>query len=170
MKPKMDASEYLDEIARLLTLAGESPFRVRAFQRASEAVAGRDDLDVLARGGALTTIDGVGKGIAEVLGELFLKGSTQALDEIREKLPRGLEELTQVSGVGPKKARTLIEKLEIHTIAELEYACRENRLVDLPGFGQKAQAKIMEGVLYLRSNQGKRLFADCESLAGDCLA
>ena len=51
MKPKMDASEYLDEIARLLTLAGESPFRVRAFQRASEAVAGRDDLDVLARGG-----------------------------------------------------------------------------------------------------------------------
>ena len=90
----------------------------------------------------------------------FLEGKCSARDELKASLPEGLLELTQVPGLGPKKASTLIEELEIKSLSELEYACRENRLLKLKGFGEKGQAKILEGVLFLRAGQGQQRLGD----------
>lgn len=156
----MSASELLEEIHRLLELKGENPFKVRAYERAAEAVSGHDDLVERARQGTLTEIPGVGKGIAEVLTEFLLKGTSSARDELAESLPPGLLELTRVPGLGPKKARQLIEELEIRNVRELEYACRENRLLKLKGFGEKLQSKILEGIRFLDSHSGQARWVD----------
>src|SRR5690606_24541001 len=141
-------ADYLEEIRTLMNLKGENPFKVRAFEKAAatiEAMPPSEDLTARAREGTLTEIPGIGKGIAQVLSEFLLEGKTTARDELAAGLPEGLMELTKVPGLGPKKAIQLIEELGIKTLGELEYACQENRLLKLKGFGDKVQAKILEG-------------------------
>src|SRR5262245_42183592 len=117
-----DAVALLEEIKRLMELKGENPFKARAFEKAAGTVAGRDDLLERARSGTLTELPGVGKGIAEVLTEFLTTGKSRARDELQASLPAGLAELTEIPGLGPKKAMLLIEELGIHSVAELEYA------------------------------------------------
>lgn len=150
----MTAVELLDEIRRLMQLKGENPFKVRAYERAIDVISGRDDLEKRAKNGTLTELAGIGKGISDVLTEFFRTGKSSALDDLKAGLPPGLVELTEIPGLGPKKAMVLIEELGIQTVGELEYACRENRLLKLKGFGEKLQAKILEGIRFRKGTQG----------------
>ncbi|MBL7714181.1 MAG: hypothetical protein JNL01_01860 [Bdellovibrionales bacterium] len=149
------AAEALREIHHLMSLKGENPFKIRAFEKAADIIEGRTDLLELAKAGRLTEIQGVGKGIADVLTDLLIHQKTQLIEDLRASIPPGLIELTQVSGLGPKKAMQLIEDLQIQTLSELEYACRENRLVKIKGFGAKLQEKILEGIHFIRSTSGQ---------------
>lgn len=155
----------LEEMAQLMRLNDENPFKVRAFEKASQALGAQGDLNERARAGTLTEIAGVGKSIAEVLTDFLVKGQTTARDELLAAIPAGLMELSRVPGLGPKKARQVIEELEIHSVAELEYACRENRLLKLKGFGEKVQTKIFEGIQLLNSARGKARIDEAFPLA-----
>ncbi|MCM2278462.1 MAG: helix-hairpin-helix domain-containing protein [Oligoflexia bacterium] len=160
MDRNSEAIALLEDMRRLLELSGENPFKVRAFARAAEALEGLEDLEVRARAGTLEEIPGIGKGIAEVLREFLLQGSARARDALLSALPAGLAELTELPGVGPKKARELIEELGISSVGELEYACRENRLLKLKGFGPKLQQKILEGIAFRNSARGFQRLGD----------
>ena len=149
--------QLLEEIAHLMQLAGENPFKTRAFEKAAGLLAevSESDLKVRARAGTLTELEGIGKGISEVLTEFLLHGTSKAREELVASLPRGLLELTQIPGLGPKKATQLIEELGIESIRELEYACKENRLLKIKGFGEKLQHKILESIAFLHSSEGQ---------------
>lgn len=149
------AVALLEEMARLMSLKGENVFKVRAFEKAAGLLAGRDDLHKRARAGTLTELDGIGKGIAEVLGEFLLTGESKIRQELESSLPEGLLELVQIPGLGPKKALVLIEQFEIRSVRELEYACKENRLLKIKGFGPKLQEKILESIRFLQSTAGQ---------------
>jgi len=159
------SAELLEEIRQLLELNGENPFKVRAFEKAQGVVSGCSDLKKRAQAGTLTELDGVGKGIAEVLTEFLLKGQSTVRDDLKSKLPAGLLDLVQIPGLGPKKAKQLIEELGIQSIGELEYACRENRLLKLKGFGEKIQAKILEGIRFRQSTQDQARIVEAEPAA-----
>jgi DNA polymerase (family 10) len=161
----MTAIELLEEMKKLMTLKGENPFKVRAFEKAAISLEGVDDLATRAKAGTLTEIPGIGKGISEVLTEFFVKKTTSALDELKASLPAGLAELTEIPGLGPKKAMILIEELGIHSIGELEQACRENRLLKIKGFGEKVQQKVSEGIQFQKSHQGQLKLSDVFPLA-----
>lgn len=150
-----------------MELKGENPFKVRAFEKAAASLGALEgtELEDRARAGTLTELSGIGKGISEVLGEYFRTGGSKVRDELLASIPEGLLELTQVPGLGPKKALVLIEELGIHGISELEYACRENRLLKLKGFGEKAQHKILEAIGFMKSNQGRQRLSDAFALA-----
>src|SRR3954470_12137015 len=105
MKTTAEAIELLEQIRQLMKLHGENPFKVRAYEKAAGALAGHEDLDQRARMGTLTQLEGVGKAIAETLTEFFLHGTSKLRDELSKGLPEGLIELTQIPGLGPKKAR-----------------------------------------------------------------
>lgn len=168
LDPK-EASEkavaLLREIRTLLELHGENPFKVRAYEKAVDVLSGREDLVKRAQEKTLTEMSGIGKGISEILEAFLLRGDTQARDELAKGLPPGLTELIQVPGLGPKKARTLIDELGIQTLAELEYACRENRLLNLKGFGEKMQSRVLEGIQFLKSNQSRTRLVDALPLS-----
>lgn len=148
-----------------MELKGENHFKVRAFEKAEQTLAGRDDLLARARGGTLDELPGIGKGIASIVTEFLLNGHSSVYEELEKSLPAGLSELTEVPGLGPKKAMVLIDQLGIRSVGELEYACRENRLLHLKGFGSKIQQKILEGVMFRNSNQGLQKLSDLELLA-----
>ncbi len=163
------AADLLEEIRRLMQLKGENPFKVRAFEKAAQSIAGHEDLAQRARAGTLTELPGVGKGISDVLTEYFIQGTSSVREELEASLPPGLLELTQVPGLGPKKAMALIEELGITSVGELEYACKENRLLKLKGFGEKIQAKILEGIAFQSQTRGKMRLSEAFALAETAL-
>ena len=148
------ASEALEEIAALMELKGENPFRVRAFANGARVIVGLADFeDRLARG-ALTEVKGIGQGIATEIDALARVGASPMLDALRLEVPEGLRAIATVPGLGPKKARALHDGLGIRSLAELEYACRENRLKTLKGFGAKTQEKVQEALRSIARRAG----------------
>lgn len=154
----------LDELATVLELAGENPFRIQAYKKAALALKGvlpSVCLDDLVSGEK--KLPGVGAGILALLSEFRTTGSLTVLNEARAQIPKVLLELVEIPGLGPKKARQLIEALSLQSMAELEYACRENRLLGLKGFGEKMQASILNGIQKLRQHAlWMRLDEACE--------
>lgn len=144
---KKEVAATLEEMALLMDLAGENPFKVRAYEAGARAVLTfPGDLEQALRQAELGQLKGIGKSLAGVIGELVNRGEAALHQELKKKVPAGLLELLQVPGLGPKKARVLFEQLAITSLGELEYACQENRLISLPGFGAKSQEKIKAGL------------------------
>jgi DNA polymerase (family 10) len=148
-------SAALERIAELLALKGENTFKVRAFENAAEIVTGIPDLPALVRQGTLETVKGIGKSIAAEIAALVLTGTSPALASLEKEVPSTLPELLRIPGLGTKKAAALWKELGVTTLGELEYAIRENRLLTLPGFGEKSQKKIDEGLSFVRSTEGR---------------
>lgn len=158
------AADALDEIAELLELRGENPFRVRAFAAGARVVRGMADFEGRLAAGTLTEVKGIGKGLAGEIEALARTGSSPLLEEARAGVPESLREIRRVPGLGPKKARALHDDLGIRSLAELEHACRENRLRDLKGFGEKTQAKVLEALAAMRGAEGWLRRDDCRAL------
>ena len=156
---KLDVSKILEEIGILLELKGENPFKFRAYHNASVTVeALEEDLDKAIGDGTLAEQKGIGKGLYEKIVELNNTGRLKYYEDLKKEIPAGLLEIIRIPGVGPKKAKALYDELGISTVGELEYACMENRLIGLHGFGEATQAKILKGIEYYRKGMGHHLF------------
>ena len=140
-----EAAKLMIEIARLMQLNDENPFKVQAFQRAVDIVERTDDLEERAKAGTLTELEGVGKGIEEVLSEFLLKGTCKVRDELKAALPKGLLELVRIRGLGPKKAKRLIDELGVRSLSALVQACESGKVTSLKGFGAKEQERLLDG-------------------------
>ncbi len=163
-----DVADLLTETADLMEVCGENDFKIRAFRSAARVVEKHprsvfDEED-------LTALAGVGKSLAIEIGEMGATGASRHLLELRARLPEGFSSLLRVAGLGPKKVRVLWENLGVGSLGELEYACAENRLVTLPGFGEKSQEKTLSGVRFLASNQGRFLLSQALPAAGELAA
>ena len=166
---KAELVVIIEEIADLLEFKGENQFKIRAFRNAAQSLRDADvDIAEAVRTGTLDAIPGVGKGIAAVIREFVETGAVRAHEELTEEIPAGLVEMTRLPGFGPKKALAVYEQLGIASIGELEYACKENRLKDLKGFGEKTQEKILDGIRRWNANRNfarqHRAMADAERL------
>lgn len=155
---KREIAQILSEIAAVLEIKGENPFKIRAYENAARIVDGLSDLGELVESGKLTSIKGIGKNLADHITELYKTGHLKEYEKMVKTIPEGLLEMLSIPGVGAKKVKVFWEKLEVTNIGELEYACQENRLRDLPGFGQKSQDKVLQGILYLKKHQGRYLY------------
>ena len=153
----VDVAALLDQVAARLQILGANRFRVIAFQNAAESIRtlGRSINQVYADG-ELRTIPGVGKGIADALGELFETGHVVEFDELAAQVPDGVIEMMQVPDMGPKKARRLWEELGIASIPELKAAAEAGELSQLKGFGKKSEQKILKGVELLSQRGDER--------------
>lgn len=153
---RREVADALDEIGLLLELLGENPFKTRAYRNGARIVRGLDrDLAEIVRRNELIRIKGIGAALAQKIGLLVESGELPYLEELRGQLPRGLLEWLEIPGLGANKARAIHLALGISTIGELEYACRENRLRDLPGFGEASQRKTLAGIELIRRNAGR---------------
>lgn len=168
---KIEISRIFDEISVLLELKGENPFKVRAYHNAARTIeALEEDLDQAIETGALLEQKGIGEAIYEKVTELFKTGRLKYYEELKKEVPLGLLEMLKIPGVGPKKVKILYDTLGISTVGELEYACMENRLLDLHGFGEATQDKILKGIEYYRKGMGLHLLSVARTEAGRLLA
>jgi DNA polymerase (family 10) len=134
------------ETADLLELGGGNAFRVRAYQNAARTVEELPQpVEELVRGNGarLTELPGIGEDLAGKIREIVRTGTFRTLRGLQRKTPKGLSALMHVRGLGPKRARALYDALGIHTLAQLERACRSGRVRRLPRFGAKTEVTLL---------------------------
>jgi DNA polymerase (family 10) len=155
------ASRTLRKIAALLEVQGENVYRVRALANASrivERIAG--DLEGMVESGEILEIKGLGKGTAAILEQLAAGQRPEILEAAEKVVPLGVREMLGIPGLGLKKVSALWRDLGLVSLGELEYACRENRLVELPGFGAKTQEKLIDSIRFARLAGERRLISE----------
>ena len=146
----------LEETADLMEIAGENPFKARAYRRAADAIAAlKEPVEELVRTKRLNQIEGVGESIARDITEFLQKGTTTRLEQLRQKYPPQLRKLLEIQGVGPRTVAMLYERLGIATVDELEAAAKAGKLTKLPGMGEQKVRNILEGIQLWRQQQGR---------------
>jgi DNA polymerase (family X) len=174
MTLRMDRKQVavlLEEIASLLELKGENPFKARAYAVAARSLDGlEEDFAKVVTEGRLRGIAGIGEAIAEKIHVLATTGQLPYHEELRREIPAGLLEMIQVPGLGPRRARVLHAQLGIASLEELAVACREGRLSGVAGFGAASQEKILQGIAYVQRHVGSLLLPEATRLADGFLA
>nr|MCU0782377.1 helix-hairpin-helix domain-containing protein [Akkermansiaceae bacterium] len=140
-------ADTLDEIALLLELKGENPFKIRAYRQGAQTVRGFDgDIVQLAAENRLAGIKGIGEALREKLHLLATTGTLLYHQHLRAEFPPGLFDLFELQGLGAKRIKTLYQDLGVDSIAALQTACRQGRVAGLPGFGAKTATNILEAI------------------------
>lgn len=151
----------LREIAALLELHGGNKFKVRAFSRGARALeATREPIEKLIDERRLTDLPGIGIALAKQIEELHKTGTSELLATLREGLPSGVLELSQVGGIGLHALRVLSDELGISSIDDLRAAAEAGRLRSVKGFGEKKEAKILEAIKRYEAKGPQILLAD----------
>lgn len=148
------AAHVLSQISAYLELAGDNPFKARAYKQAARGIlsTGADDLGDLLRSGALEEVPGVGPATLAVIRDLVATGESRLLEQLREQVPEGLLELLKVPGLGTAKIHKLHEELGIESVDDLEAAARDGRVAKLPRYGPKTAEKILRGIAFMKAS------------------
>jgi len=144
-----------DELANLMELHEEDPFRIRSYASAYLTLRKLDSPLVELSDTELKSIKGVGPAIAGKIRELLETGQMATLEKYRAQTPVGVREMLEIGGFGPKKVRQVWQEMGIENPGELWYACNENRLVEYKGFGLKTQEDLKNKLAYFFSSRGK---------------
>ena len=172
---KSQIAQVLEEIATLLELKDENPFKIRAYANAARSLETfGGNLGDFQDEEALAKIPGIGKAIAAKIKELAGTGRLKYLEELRAEFPAAILELFSISGLGAKKIKALYEKLKVTSIDELRKACESGKVAELPGFGETTQTKICEAIERRAKHSGYFQFgqiaAEAETIRADLAA
>lgn len=168
MTNKEIASSF-HELAMLMELYEENPFKIRSYENAYLAIRKMDQPLLEQTKEEWSRIKGIGSAIQEKLLELKEKGSFKVLEDYKEKTPDGIRQMLRIKGLGPKKVRAIWRELEIESPGELAYACEENRLIVLKGFGEKIQEEIRKNISFFNESSTYYLFSVLEREANELL-
>ncbi|GAC1558708.1 MAG: DNA polymerase/3'-5' exonuclease PolX [Ktedonobacteraceae bacterium] len=157
----------LEEIATLLALKEKtSIFEVRAYENAARALGSLDgDIASLVHENKLKGTPGLGPGTIKRIEEAVETGHIAFYDELRANTPQVKLDMMRIAGVGPKKINAIYEQLHVTSIAELEQACKDDKVAHLPSFGKKTQDKILQGIELLTQHAGRFLYPVAEAEA-----
>ena len=159
MRTNDEVAALLEEYADLLAITGGDAFRIRSYEKAARSIAGYpDDLATL-DAGALGRIPNVGKAIAAKIAEYLRTGGIHQLEELRAKVPAGVRRLTEVPGLGPKRAMVLYTERGIDSVDGLAAAIDAGRLDGLRGFGPRTEENLLRGIEVIRKT-GDRVLLD----------
>ncbi|MBI3019221.1 MAG: DNA polymerase/3'-5' exonuclease PolX [Deltaproteobacteria bacterium] len=163
---KQKVAEVLEEMAVLLELKDENPFKIRAFQNGARAVESlEEDLEKLIQENRLTSVKGIGEHMAKTIKELVETERSKEHAQLKKEFPEGVLAMLTIQGLGPKKVKVLYQKLHLKSIPELEKACHDHKLLKIEGFGEKTEENILKGIEYLKKNIGKHLFPKAQEEA-----
>ena len=154
-------ADILEEIALLLELKGENPFKIRAYRNGAETVRQfSGDIVKLAKDGELKGIKGIGDALQQKLHELASTGKLEYYESLRAEFPETLFELFKIQGLGPKKIKALYESLGVDSTASLKQAAESGEVASLSGFGKKTAEKILEAIEFRESNADRFRLGD----------
>lgn len=162
-----DIADVFKLLSVLMDLHGKNSFKAKSYANASFQIdkfskeLSEMDLE------EISSQRGIGDAIAEKIQILLNEKSLPLLDELMAKTPKGVLEILQIKGLGPKKVRVIWKEMGIESIGELLYACNENRLIKTKGFGEKTQESVIKAIKFLQASQGKYLYAEIEQEAND---
>ncbi len=167
--PSITNAEIVDNLYRLavlLEIEGANEFRVRAYRNAARTISELPEsaAAMVQEGEDLSELPGIGKDLAGKIATLVQTGHFQALEQEEKKLPRGLVEMTLVPGMGPKHIKQVYDSLNIDNLNDLADAAKAGKLRELPRFGQKLEAKILQAVQQHKGEPKRTLLARAEEI------
>ncbi|MFT3911191.1 MAG: helix-hairpin-helix domain-containing protein [Ferruginibacter sp.] len=146
-------------LSKLMDIHGENSFKSKSYASAAFAI---EKLGVQLKDIApekIAELKGIGSSSAQKITELLQTGRLKSLEEIIFLTPPGIIEMLNIKGIGPKKINTIWKEMEIETVGELLYACKENRLKLYKGFGEKTQQNVIDTIEFYFKNKGSHLYA-----------
>lgn len=152
-------------LAKLMDIHGENSFKSKSYASASFAI---ENLSVQLNEipvEKISSLKGIGASSAQKIDELLKTGKLKILEELIQNTPPGVLEMLNIKGIGPKKINTIWKEMEIETVGELLYACKENRLKLYKGFGEKTQQNIIDTIEFYFKNKGSYLYAQVALIA-----
>ncbi len=148
-----DVVEILEEIAVLLELKGENPFKTRAYVNGARTLeSNQESVEKLVKEERLGELKGFGEALQKKVTELVTTGALKYYDDLKASIPSGLIEMLDIPGLGPKKIKALNDTLNIQTVEALETACQNNEIAGIKGFGAKTQQKILDGIEFRKKH------------------
>ena len=163
MLKNQELAKIFYEIADYLEM-DEVSFRSLAYRKAAITLETLEkDIEQIYRKGGVAVLEeipGVGKSIAEKIEEYVKTGKVKYYEQFKKKLPLKLDELIRVEGMGPKKAKTLYQKLGVKDLKDLERAAKDHKIAGLFGFGEKTEKNILEGIAFLKKSKGRFLLGE----------
>ncbi|MFH1714927.1 MAG: DNA polymerase/3'-5' exonuclease PolX [Elusimicrobiota bacterium] len=159
--------EILNKTADLLDIKGENPFRIRAYRNACRTIESltHNISDMLKDGKDITELPGIGHDLSEKIHEIVTTGQLSLLNALQKELDIDVDNLMRIQSLGPHRIKTLYHELGIHSLKDLEEALKRNIIKNLPGFGEKTQQNILDGLIRLNENKGKLLLFHAEDEA-----
>jgi DNA polymerase (family X) len=143
-----------EKIADILSLKDENPFRIRAYERASQTILSMsEDLEMLlSRQGkdGLKEIPGIGEDLASKIDELIRTGKLEYLVKLEKEVPAGLIEITGIQGMGPKKTKFVWQKFKVENVVDLEKLAKSGKLDTEKGWGKKSVENVLAGIAAMR--------------------
>ncbi|MDO8599138.1 MAG: helix-hairpin-helix domain-containing protein, partial [bacterium] len=149
-----DIASIFQSIAEILAIQGENPFRIRAYERAAVTIEGlpQDLADVYRASGVkgLREIPGIGEDLAAKIAELTDTGGLKFYEDLKRKVPKGLLEVMEVEGMGPKRTKVVWEEFDVRSLRDLEKLCRSSKLTKVRGWGAQSVSNILQAIDMLR--------------------
>ncbi len=163
----IEIAGYFDRLATLLEIEGANAFRVRAYRNAARLIEGHSEemSAMLSDGRDLSELPGIGEDLAEKIATLVETGALPLLDEVEQRVPRQLAELTRIEGLGPKRVQQLYQALDIRSLDDLRHAVESGKVHELEGFGAKTEQLIQAGIGALEGEEKRMRLADAEGFA-----
>jgi DNA polymerase (family X) len=158
-------ARIFSEIADLLEIKAENPFKIRAYRNAGETIAHATERLAYCTEDQLRAIPGIGKELAAKIREIAETGEARYHRDLVEQFPPSILDLLHLQGVGPKTVAQLYTELGIRTVAELEAACRDGRVRDLKGLGRKKEELILKACAERQRHTGRHLLPDAAHAA-----
>jgi DNA polymerase (family 10) len=164
-----EIAEIFNDIADLLEIKGENPFRIRAYRRAALNIEGlTKDVAETAKD-ELIKIPGIGQDLAGKIEEYVKRGKLQFYEDLKKEVPEGLSLLLSIPSLGPKTAKLLFERLKVKDIGTLEKLAREHKLSGLPGIKEKTEGNILKGIEMLKRGMERQPLGKVLPVANDIL-
>ena len=163
-------ADYFSLLGKLAEIHGENAFKAKAYSSTAfmlEKLA--QPITELPRN-QWAGIRGIGASGAQKIAELVDTGKLSALEELLTQTPSGILDMLRIKGLGPKKITVIWKEMEIETLGELLYACRDNRLSRYKGFGEKTQQQIQAAIEFYQRNQGSLLWAQAETITPEIIS
>jgi len=157
-----------EQLADLLEIREENPFRIRAYRNAARIIRGHPKpmSDLVDAGADLSELPGIGKDLAGKIETILRTGKLPLLEQVRARVPAALVEMTRIEGLGPKRAKRLYGALKIRSLEDLQRAARSGRIRELEGFGAKTEQLIAQRAARAVSAERRLGLADAEATAG----
>jgi len=160
-----EVAEVFERIALILDLkGGENPFRIRAYSRAAAILSNlpHELRDIYEQGGlgALEKLPGIGKDLGLKIEELLKTQKLKALTTLEKGIPKGLLEIMEIEGMGPKKTKFIWMKFKVKSIPELKKLAASGKLSGLKGWGEKSVGNILKGIELQKKMAGRLPIGD----------
>ena len=153
-------ADIFSNIANILEIKQENPFRIRAYQRAADNIRDlSEDIKVLVEEDRLAQLPGIGKDLAGKIKEIVLTGKLKFYEDLKKTIPGGLLGLINIPSIGPKTVWVLYKKLNIKSIEDLEKAIQKNKITGLFGIKEKTVENIEKGLLLLKKGKERMLLS-----------